>query len=69
MAAIGPEPHCQSAVERPGSVATVPALLHDQAYRRGHRPGPVNQLQHRRATPVESEPGSFTKFTFRLPRH
>ena len=51
----------------------VPAVLHDQADRRGHRPRSVDQLRHRdpaarRHDHVDSRVGEFTEFTIRLPR-
>ena len=52
---------------------TVPAVLHHQADRRGHRPWPVDHLRHRHAAhggsiAVDSEVGEYSEFTIRLPR-
>ena len=52
----------------------VPAVLHHQADRRGHRPRPVDHLRHRHATAWrhnrgDSEVGEYSEFTIRLPRN
>ena len=51
----------------------VPAVLHHQADRRGHRPRPVDHLRHRHEAhggtiTVESEVDEFTEFVVTLPR-
>jgi hypothetical protein len=49
----------------------VPALLHDQADRRGHRASISYEIvaqQHGGTITVDSEVGDFTEFTVRLPR-
>ena len=52
----------------------VPAVLHDQADRRGNRARPLDQLRHRDPTAwrhdhrADSRQGEFTEFTIRLPR-